>query len=286
MKQWSWTGAILGWVILGSGCATPPTAQVNLKQLVADYYALRPTSAVGAQITLDQAQRAQNAFVRELIPRSGAPVGHKVGLVTQAAQEKYGARAPVRGVLAQRMLLEDNARVPAQFGANPMCEADLLVVVKDKGINKAQNVLEVAQHLSEVQAFIELPDAFFPTNQPVTSAMLTAVNVGARLGVLGRRRPMLPNPDFVQALATMKVTMTDQSGTVLGLGQGKTILDHPLHAVLWIKEELQRAGQKLKPGDKISLGAICMITPKPGQLITVTYEGLPGGPFDVSVAFY
>jgi 2-keto-4-pentenoate hydratase len=286
MKQWSWTGAMLSWAIFWSGCGTIPTSQVNVKQLVTDYYALRPTSAVGPQITMAQAQRTQEAFVQALVPRSGPPVGYKVGLVTQAAQQKYGVNAPVRGVLSERMLLESNARVPARFGVNPMCEADLLVVVKDKGINQAQNVLDVAQHLSEVRAFIELPDAVFPTNQPVTGAMLTAVNVGARLGVLGQRRPVQSSPAFVEALATMKITMTDQTGAGLGQGQGKTILDHPLHSVLWLKEELHRAGRKLKPGDMISLGSVSMVTPKPGQIIIVTYEGLPGGPFEAAVSFY
>ena len=46
----------------------------------------------------------------------------------------------------------------AKFGARPIWEPDLIVVVKDAGISDAKTPLEVAKHLSEVVAFIELPD--------------------------------------------------------------------------------------------------------------------------------
>jgi 2-keto-4-pentenoate hydratase len=189
-------------------------------------------------------------------------------------------------VLFKRMLLPNNSQVSARFGVKPLCEADLVVVVQDKGINRARTIKEAAEHLSEVVAFIELPDSFLSTNQPVTGAMLAAANVGARFGVLGDRTLIRTSPAFLDALSGMRITMTDQTGAVLGQGQGKDMLGHPLHAVLWLKDELRRAGQTLMPGDLISLGGVHMIQPQPGQTITVTYEGLPGDPLKASVSFY
>jgi 2-keto-4-pentenoate hydratase len=167
----------------------------------------------------------------------------------------------------------------------PLCEADLAVRVKDDGINKARNVLEVAEHLSYVVAFIELPDAFIATNATVTGAMLTAANVGARLAIVGQRMAVEPTAAFVEALATMRVTMKDQDGNILGQGKGSDILDHPLHSVLWLNEQLKREGLELKEGDLISLGGLNMLTPRSGQTITVVYEGLPDGPISASVQF-
>jgi 2-keto-4-pentenoate hydratase len=130
-----------------------------------------------------------------------------------------------------------------------------------------------------------LPDVIVSTNRPLTGALLTAVNVGARLGVLGERVPVKATPEFVRALAEMTVTVTDQTGAELGRAQGKLILDQPLNAVLWLREELRRRGQQLKAGDVISLGSLKALPPPPGQVITVRYEGLPGGPIKASVRF-
>ena len=76
---------------LWSGCASlpPDQIQVNVDQLVSDYYAIRPTDAVGPQITMESARGVQESFVNILADRSGAKVGYKVGLVTQSAQKKY-----------------------------------------------------------------------------------------------------------------------------------------------------------------------------------------------------
>jgi 2-keto-4-pentenoate hydratase len=275
----------LGLVLVSCLLQGAPLPDTAIGQLVSDYLAIKPSQWSGQSLTLDEALRAQSAFVKQLEPKLGKPVGYKVGLVTREMQERFRATAPVRGVLLSDMLLNDGAEVPANFGVRPICEADLIVVVKDKRINRARSPLQAARSLKEIIAFIELPDAFLSTNQPIDSSILTAINVGARLGVLGERLPVKANEDFVKMLEFMTVTMTDQSGQELGRVQGRVILDQPLNALLWLAEELARAGGQLKPGDLISLGSLQNITPKAGQTITVHYRGLPGGPIKASVKF-
>jgi 2-keto-4-pentenoate hydratase len=264
--------------------AAAPSPQA-LDQLVQDYFAKRPSQALTKGFSLEEALQAQQQFVAKLTPKLGKPIGYKVGVVTKEAQQRLGLSAPARGVLLSKMMLMDGAVVPVHFGTNPICEADLIVVVKDQGINQARTTLEVAQHLREVVAFIELPDSILATNQPLDGALLTAANVGARLGVLGDRIQVQPTPEFVTAMAEMVVTMTDQSGKELGKAQGKAILNNPLNAVLWLVEDLRRTGEKLKAGDLLSLGSLKAVPPPAGQTVTVRYEGLPGGVAKVSVRF-
>ncbi|MBK7998276.1 MAG: hydratase [Verrucomicrobia bacterium] len=250
-----------------------------------DYLSVREARGFNRNLTMREALGVQQSFVRKLQPTLGKQVGYKVGLVSREMQERFGVEAPVRGVLLEKMILQNDAVIPTNFAVRPMLEADLIVVVKDKDINDAQSVLEVAEHISDVVAFIELPDAFIPTNPPPTGALLTAGNVGARLGVMGRRLPLKGTADFVQALADMRVTVTDQTGAVLGRERGRAILDHPLNAVLWLMEELREAGIKLRPGDLISLGSIKAMPAPRGKSVTVKYEGLPGGSIDVTARF-
>ena len=266
------------------GTAAPPSAQA-IEQMVEDYFAPREAKAFSKPLSIPEALVAQKSFVKRLEGRLGKPVGYKVGLVTREMQERFGVESPVRGILLEKMLLPNRSEVAPGFAVRPLLEADLIVVVNDRGINKAQSIIEIAEHLKDVVAFIELPDAFIPTNPPPTGALLTAANVGARLGVLGNRVAVRPTAEFIKALAEMKVTITDGTGVELGRGQGKAILDHPLNAVLWLMEELHRSGERLKAGDMISLGSIKAIPPPSGKTVIVRYEGLPGVPLEATVHF-
>ena len=254
-------------------------------QVLSDYLARRPSQGYTQQFDLKESLVVQRAFLAALEPELGRPVGYKVALVSRDMQERFNTTQPVRGVLLDKMLVPDNAEVPPRFGANLLLEADLIVVVKDKAINKATTQLQVLKHLSEAVAFIELPDSFISTNFPMDAAKLTAVNVGARLGVLGQRLPLKANQKYLDALAGMRVTISDDTGATLGVAQGLSILDHPLNAVLWLIEDLKASGQSLQPGDMLSLGSLAMIRAPAGRTVTVRYEGLPGGKIQASVRF-
>src|SRR4051812_42913305 len=176
--------------------AAAPSADA-IKQLAEDYFAKRPSESVHAGLSLDEARHARKEFVAHLTPKLGPRVGFKVGLTSKAVQESVGASSPVRGELLRDMMLQDGAKVPANFGARPIWEADLIVVVKDAGINEAKTPLEVAAHLSEVVAFIELPDRMVPETERTDGNLITALNVSARLGVLGQRLKVDLTPEFV-----------------------------------------------------------------------------------------
>ena len=264
------------------GAAALPSPKA-IDTFAEDYLAVREARGFGQKLSMREALAVQQSFVRKLQPTLGKQVGYKVGLVSREAQQRFGVEAPVRGVLLEKMILQNDAVIPANFAVRPLLEADLVVVVKDKDINEAQSILEVADHISDVVAFIELPDAFIATNPPPTGAQLTAGNVGARLGVMGRRLAVKGTAEFVKSLAEMQVTITDQTGAVLGRERGSVILDHPLNAVLWLMEELHESGIKLRAGDLISLGSIKALPARSGMSVTVKYDGLPGGSIDVSV---
>ena len=265
--------------------AAAPSADA-IKQLAEDYFAKRPTQSVHAGLNLEEARRSQKEFVARLTPKLGPRVGFKVGLTSKAVQESLGASDPVRGVLLRDMMLKDGAKVPADFGARPIWEADLIVVVKDAGINNATTLLDVARHLSEVVAFIELPDRIVAETEKVDGNLITAINSSARLGVLGQRLKIDPTPEFVAALEKITVTATDQSGAELVKAKGDALLGHPLNPVLWLIKDLAATDEKLQAGDLISLGSFARPQPpQPGQTVTVRYDGLPGGALQASVQF-
>ena len=117
-----------------------------------------------------------------------------------------------------------------------MFEADLLLVVADAGINQATTPSEVLPHVSEVIPFIELPDLVLAEGEPMSGPILTAINVGARQGVLGPRIAAEQSDGFLQSLADMEVKVLDERGEQLALAKGEAVLGHPLNSVIWLVE--------------------------------------------------
>ena len=271
-------------VLLAVTCATSASAQclsdAQVSDLVANYVAKQPAANIEGLSDADGA--CTRAKVNSLLAqRLGKVVGYKAGLTNPAVQKRFGTDKPVWGTLYEGMVQPSGTTVEAAFGARPLFEADMLVRVKTAAIHAARSPLEVLEAVDQVIPFIELPDLLVQAPPKLNGAGVSAINGGARLGVVGQPLtvPVLRAERYalLDALRDMQVTVTDAPGTVLGQGKGSDILEHPLNAVVWLAQALQQEGITLQPGDLISLGSFSpLLPPKPGQTITVTYTGLPG----------
>lgn len=222
-----------------------------------------------------------NALLTEKL---GPRVGYKAGLTNPAVQKRFHADAPVWGMLYAPMLLADGATVDAGFGARPLYEADLLVRVSSAAINQASSPAMVLAAIDQVIPFIELPDLVVAAPPKLNGAAIAAINVGARLGVMGAPIAVAGVAGLGDALRDM-VAVVKADGVEVDRGKGSDVLDHPLNAVVWLAQDLARQGQAMKVGDLISLGSFSkLLPPKPGLAVEVVYQGLPGTP-SVKVQF-
>jgi 2-keto-4-pentenoate hydratase len=262
--------------------ATPAAAEECpeiVRQILEAQLAREPMAAPDVP-DIEMAQCVQEGVVTGL---AGEPIGWKVGLTSGATQERLGVDEPVVGRLLQGMLLEDGARAERDFAARPMIEADLMVRVADAGIMQATDQETVLAHLDAFIPFIELADLVIAEGEELTAEVITAVNVGARLGVVGEPVGMEVNDEWLAALGgmTVRVEATDEEGApteVLGDYPGGEILGHPLEAVLWLVRHLEERGGILEAGDLISLGSFGPPLDVPAEGgIRVTYLRLPGG---------
>jgi 2-keto-4-pentenoate hydratase len=268
---------------LAAGAVCPSAERVNT--ILRFQEAKQPVRGLRTDLTMADGECGRRRLVERMESIDNRIVGYKAGLTSRAAQERLGVTSPVRGMLLEKMLLKDGADVPADFGARPVYEADLLVVVKDASIQQAKTHLDVLRSLAQVVPFIELPDLVVAEGEKLTAPLIVSLNVGARLGVAGKGIPVQATPEFAAALAGMRVVVSDQSGSEIASARGAAILDNPLNAVLWLAQDLERSGVKLKPGDLLSLGSFTApMVPRAGLAVKVRYEGLPGNP-EVSVRF-
>jgi 2-keto-4-pentenoate hydratase len=238
-------------------------------------------------MSMSEAAVVQTRYTALISKDLGDVVGYKAGLTNPAVQKRFNYDKPIRGTLFAKMILPGPARVPAAFGSRPVYEADMVAVVGNAAkAMAARSPLEALQALKEIRPFIELPDLVFDPQVKPDGPSLLAVNVGARLGVLGDPFSLPATTESVEKLAAMKIEVIDQTGTVVGGGKGTDVLDNPLNAVLWIAESLKAEGKTLKNGDLLSLGSFSgLLPPKAGRTITVRYTGLTPVPAEVTVAF-
>lgn len=245
----------------------------------------RTSGLIEGMSSLEDGFCAQRKLVDLLSRHWGKPVGYKVGLTAAPAQQMFGVNHPVRGVIFESTVrMRSGAELPAAFGAAPAIEADFLLRVRDAAINDAgRDHLAILRALDVAIPYIELPDTFIAGK--LDAPNLLAMNVAARLGVLGEPIPVEATQAFADRLAGMTVTLTDDTGREMARTPGRAVLGHPLNVVAYLVEDLAKEGRKLQPGDLLSVAGYSPPLPvAAGRLYTLRYEGLTtGAPATVTV---
>jgi len=277
--------AMVFWASLICVCTLWAQDPVNL--IYESYSKLTPLKGLAQEISMDKATQVQKALVEMLQKDYGKPVGYKAGLTNPKAQEAFGVKEPVLGVLLEKMLLKSGAKLKAQFGARPVTEGDLIVRVGDEKINTAKTPEEAMAFIDQIIPFIELPDLIYAPDVKMNGPMIVAINVGARLGVMGEPISVQNPTEWIERLRGFKLTMLNEKEEVIAEGSGSALMGDPLKVVLWIRDALKARGTSLKKGDLLSLGSITkMMPPQPNSVLKARYLELdPKGALEVKVQF-
>ena len=256
-------------------------------KLADSYLKKQPAPAPDPAPTLEQAMKIQAEFIAAITPAFGKVVGYKAGLTNPSVQKVFGVTAPVRGTLLERMILKSGTTIEAAFGARPLYEGDLILRVGSEAVNSAKTPMEALAGIDAAIPFIELPDLVYARDVKINGALLAAVNVAARYGIVGDPIPVQASAEWMERLKTFKCQIYDEKGTMLIEAPGSSLLDHPINVVLWIRDSLKADGIALKQGDLLSLGTITKLTPTaPNSAVKARYVGLdPKGPAEISVTF-
>lgn len=276
----------LALLLLADNCVADDTLLAG--QLAQHFRDRTVLTSFAPEMSLSEAMVVQGTYVGALTESLGPPAGYKVGLTNTRMQNLFGIAHPVHGVLLQGMLLRGDAVVvAANFGAVPMSEGDLMVRVGSLSINQAQTTQQALKALDAVLPFLELPDLMSDRPMELSAAAIVAINVGARLGVVGEAIPMSAADDWSARLKGFRLEVLDGDGALLAEGRGSDLLGDPLAVVLWLKDELQESGVELQPGDLLSLGTVSKLIPVvAGTTITARYRDLdPQGPVELRVRF-
>ncbi|MGG5810160.1 2-keto-4-pentenoate hydratase [Falsiroseomonas sp. CW058] len=285
-RQTAILGAAFGAALLPAASALAACPSVpEVARLAAAILDRRPPPAPPAGLSMADALCARERLVAVLAQPYGDQVGWKIGLTNPAEQQRFGVAHPVAGAIFHGTLRDrSGAELPAGFGISPAVESDLLVRIRDEGVNEAgDDPVALLRHIDAVIPFIELPDLTYGADAPWSGPLLVSINVGARHGVLGEEIPAEATPDFARRLAAMTVVLADDTRE-LARAPGSVLLGHPLAALAWLVRDLKEQGRRLRGGEYVSLGGFSPALPvQAGRTYTATYEGLAAGPVSVSV---
>ncbi len=220
-----------------------------------------------------QAQQAWRSYI-DLRGQQQRLVGYKVALGSPASQQLFALSAPVVGAFFDGELMPQGQVLSVAAGRKLAFEADLLVEIGSEAINQARSIEQVAQSVSTLYAFIEVPDLMVPL-APTSGPAFIATNAAARYGIYGDSIEARDDPAFITALGAMQVSIEDAGGKQLGSASGAQLMGHPYQALLFLVEALAGQGMQLRVGDLVSLGAFGPPVPVAlGDERVVRYRGL------------
>ena len=232
---------------------------------------LSPITGINGNITLEDAYCSQKKYIDILKSLNGKPIGYKVGFTGKSTQERFKIKTPATAILFEHMFIKNGSSIDKNFGHRTLIEPDLMMIVKDSGIMNATNVIEASKHISSIHPYMEIPALQIAKGEPITGAVIVAINMVATKMVMGPGILMQSNPEFIESLASMQTVFQDEMGTIIQKSPGSTLMGNPMNVVLWLIEEFNRKGITLKAGDRLSLGSVGKLFPLKENNKTYTY---------------
>lgn len=211
--------------------------------------------------------QALDRFVRTL--GGDRVVGAKLGLTSQAKQERMGVATPIVGFLTESMRLAEGD-VPTRFAhwRQPRIEPEIAFVTatdidRRLGAGEVMSTVATAHLAAEVLDStwdgyrFRLPDVV-ADNTSAAGFMLAAPSVRAT------------DVDLARLECVVAV-----DGEVVHRATGASILGHPLRAIEVLAQHLERRGQVLPAGSIVLAGALTDAVPMDrGHDYHLTIEGL------------
>lgn len=193
-------------------------------------------------------------------------IGKKIGLTSVAVQKQLGVHEPDFGYLTSDMnvnVLKKGALIQGKV------EGEVAFILKQDLSKDNVQTEDVIAATDYVVACIEIIDSRV-AHWKIKIQDTIADNASAAFLVLGKEKKKLSELDLKMAGMALRINQEVES-----TGVGAACLGHPINAVCWLANQMQKLGDPLKRGDVILSGAYGPVVPfKPGDLCEVEINGL------------
>lgn len=209
-------------------------------------------------LTLDEAYNVQMEFARLRCAAGDEVAGYKVGCIGSGMVEQFGMSGPIHARLFRSEIHSSGETLRYQAYANPAIEGEMaLQIGVDGGIAAAFPVIELHQ--------------FVFRNPRKTLAELVAnngINAGA---VVPEHLKAASLEDWANA-AALSISINGvsvETGALWAMAGGAP------EALEWLRGDLRRFGEVLKPGDLVLAGTPLGLHPvRGGDHVVVSIDGI------------
>ncbi|CAL9677649.1 2-hydroxyhexa-2,4-dienoate hydratase (plasmid) [Actinosynnema sp. ALI-1.44] len=234
--------------------ATPPTDQwiTEEARLLAaagrDRRAVAPLAARRSGVTLADAYRVQAVGVGLRVACGARPVGHKVGLTSQAMQAQMGVAEPDSGVLLDEMVVPDGGELRAEQFLAPRVEAEIAFRLGED-LRGDVDTAAARGAVEQVLLALEVIDTRFGiwriglVDSVADNASCARVVAGAAV-------------DLADLEPADEQVVLDVDGVPAATGVGRAVLGDPFAALVWLARRLDEVGGGLRAGDLVLAGAV------------------------------
>lgn len=205
-------------------------------------------------LSVEKAYAVQMAYVRLLLKRDRV-AGFKLGLTSEAAQGRFGVRAPAAGVLLASGHRTGSPVIDRAKFNRLMIETEIGFVVGQRVERPLSDPTALKPMISAVMPVIELPDLGFQDMKRLKGVDIIAANVSAVQFITGQERKATGVDLNAVAVA---LTLNAQ---VVNRGRGADALGDQWQAALWLVNTTVEQGWTIEPGHILITGALGKMMP-------------------------
>jgi 2-keto-4-pentenoate hydratase len=208
-------------------------------------------------LTLDEAYRIQMEFAGLRCAAGDAVAGYKVGCIGSSVVEQFGVSGPIHARLFRSEIHSSGATLRYRAYANPAIEGEMaLRIGVDGGIAAAFPVVELHQFVFRA-----------PRKTLAELVANNGINVGA---VIPEHLEAASLEDWANA-RTLSISV---NGTIVETGALWAMTGGAAEALEWLRGDLGRFGEALKPGDLVLAGTPLGLHPvQGGDHVVVSIDG-------------
>ena len=217
-------------------------------------------------LDLESAYQLQKEFVMRCLIRDEQS-GFKAGLTSKVSQEKFGATAPIRGVLFASGAFTSGDTIQKSNYVRLMLELEIGYYLKEE-LRDTVSLEELPQLIASIIPVIELPNIAFENPKELKPADIIAANAASAAYVRGasiEANSIDPN--------AVKISMS-YNGAVLNEGEATDAMGSQWEALRWLVNQTLLDKGSIKPNDLLITGSLGKVLPLEKGYYQIDYGNL------------
>ena len=216
---------------------------------------VEPLTSRHPGLTLADAYAVQQALNAHRLAAGERPIGHKIGVTSEAVMNLLGVDQPDFGTLFDALLYRDGGVVAAATLIQPKAEAEIAFRLKHDLRGPGVTAGDVLVATDRVFACFEIVDSRI-RDWKIRIQDTVADNASCGVFVLNEHGVDPREVDLLACPMSM-----EKNGVVVATGTGAATMGSPLEAVAWLANALGRLDVTLRAGEIVLSGALGAMVP-------------------------